>query len=80
MESNESNNSNENETIGEKGYDKGMCAILKVPCRFVSDHPCCDVSLICLLKRVIQKFIKEELYEYCVFFFFFFFLWEFGPG
>jgi len=21
-----------------------MCAILKVPCRFVSDHPCCEVS------------------------------------
>jgi hypothetical protein len=55
MESNESNNSTENEMIGEKGYDKGMCAILKVPCRFVSDHPCCDVSLICWLKRVIQQ-------------------------
>ena len=32
-------------------YDRGMCAILKVPCRFVSDHPCCSVSRICRLDQ-----------------------------
>ena len=32
------------ESSVERGYDRATCAILKVPCRFVSDHPCCDVS------------------------------------
>ena len=25
-----------------KGYDRNLCATLRVPCRFVTDHPCCN--------------------------------------
>ena len=42
--SSESSDSVNKDGIGETGYDRAACAILKVPCRFVSDHPCCDVS------------------------------------
>ena len=28
-----------------EGYDKNLCEELKVPCRFVSDHPCCKYEM-----------------------------------
>lgn len=31
--------------VGPHGYDKGLCATLRVPCRFVNDHPCCKYEM-----------------------------------
>ena len=30
---------------GTRGYDKQLCATLRVPCRFVNDHPCCRFEM-----------------------------------
>ena len=30
---------------GEEGYNKDLCATLRVPCRFVNDHPCCNYEM-----------------------------------
>ena len=31
--------------IGDRGYDRDLCASLRVPCRFVNDHPCCQYEM-----------------------------------
>ena len=28
-----------------KGYNRDLCATLRVPCRFVTDHPCCNYEM-----------------------------------
>ena len=30
---------------GAQGYDRDLCAELRVPCRFVNDHPCCNFEM-----------------------------------
>ena len=34
-----------NELLPHEGYSRAICYELKVPCRFVSDHPCCAYSM-----------------------------------
>ena len=33
------------ELRGPLGYDRELCADLRVPCRFVNDHPCCKFEM-----------------------------------
>ena len=33
------------QVIGDQGYDRDLCASLRVPCRFVNDHPCCQFEM-----------------------------------
>ena len=35
----------DHELTGIRGYDKQLCAELRVPCRFVNDHPCCRFEM-----------------------------------
>ena len=35
----------DHELMGARGYDKQVCASLRVPCRFVNDHPCCRFEM-----------------------------------
>lgn len=35
----------DHELTGTRGYDKQLCATLRVPCRFVNDHPCCRFEM-----------------------------------
>lgn len=30
---------------GPQGYDRNLCLELRVPCRFVNDHPCCNYEM-----------------------------------
>jgi hypothetical protein len=41
----DSNSFVDHNVVGPYGYDRGLCATLLVPCRFVNDHPCCRFEM-----------------------------------